>query len=339
MLLRLVIIGFGTVGQGLAELLIEEARVPDELDIRVVGISDVEKGSVYDPGGIDLRSVLDQVVQQGRIFDHPGRFDGDALQLIAAAESNVIIEVTPTDIETAQPATSHIHAALEKGCHVITTNKGPVALHYRELAALARARDVELLFEGTVMSGTPVLSLLRESLAATRISAIRGILNGSTNHILGQMEEGVSYNEALSQAQRLGFAEANPQADVLGWDSLAKVTILATVILGARAKPVDFPCEGITELSPEDLRRARSRGRALKLISRVWRQGDDVFGSVKPEEIELVEPLGSVAGVANGVTISTDTLGELTVVGPGAGGRETGYSVLSDLLHIARRLS
>jgi homoserine dehydrogenase len=335
--MRLVLAGFGTVGQGLAELLLERERIPEGLEIRVVGISDKLKGSLYLPGGVDLAGALERAKAGKKISEAGDGFDGDALQLISTAEADLLVEATYTDLETAEPATSHVRAALEKGMHVTTMNKGPIALHYHELSALARDRGVGLFFEGTVMSGTPLLNVIRETLGGSRITEMRGILNGTTNYILTRMEEGLDYATALAKAQELGYAEAVPDADVLGWDALAKVTILANAVFGAKARPKDFPCQGITEITAEAIADAKSRGKRFKLIGRVWRDGDAVRGSVEPQEVDLSHPLAGVMGATNAMTISTDTLGDVTVVGPGAGRRETGYSALIDILHVGAR--
>jgi homoserine dehydrogenase len=166
---------------------------------------------------------------------------------------------------------------------------------------------------------------------------MRGILNGTTNFILTRMENGSDYAEALAEAQRLGYAEAVPDADVLGWDALAKVTILANAVFGASAKPGDFPCRGITEIDLDAIADARSRGKRFKLVGRVWREDGAVRAAVGPEEVDVDHPLAGVAGATNALTITTDTLGDLTIVGPGAGRRETGYSALIDILHVGAR--
>jgi homoserine dehydrogenase len=338
--MRLLFIGFGTVAQGLSELLLEKKDLlasEHGLDWRVVGIADILKGSAYDPEGLDLRQAL-AMVERGELLTEwsQGGCDWDAPTMIANADADAMCEATYTDIETGQPATDHIRTALERGMHVTTTNKGPVALHYPELAALARARGAQFLYEGTVMAGTPLLNLIRETLAGSGISEMQGILNGTTNYILTQMEGGMDYSSALKQAQELGYAEAVPDADVLGWDALAKVTILANVVFGARLGPGDSPCVGITEITPEDISKAQAEGKRYKLIGRVWRDGDRVQASVAPQLVDLSHPLASIGGATNAMTIGTDTLGEVTVVGPGAGRRETGFSLLNDLLHIGR---
>jgi homoserine dehydrogenase len=339
--MRLLFLGFGTVGQGLAELLLEKKNQLSEvygLDFSVVGISDMLKGSVADPNGIDLGAALDLVRSEGNLSGLPGEgFDGDALEMIRSVEADVVLEATYTDIKTGEPATSHMREALSRGLHVVTSNKGPLALKYQELAQLAREKGVRFLFEGTVMSGTPVLNLLRETLAGSEIQEIKGILNGTTNYILTRMEDGMSYTDALQKAQELGYAEAVPDADVLGWDALAKVTILAKVVFDAKGNPFDFPCEGITNISAADIVDAKERGKRFKLIGKVWREGNLVKASVAPEEIDLSHPLAGVLGATNAVTVTTDALGDVTVVGPGAGRKETGFSLLVDLIKIARQ--
>lgn len=334
--MRLLLIGFGTVGQGLAELLIDKKKILSEshgLDVTVVGIGDMLKGSVYNAKGINLQKALDTAKSGGKISDLPDAFDGDALALINKAEADMMVEATYTDIKTGEPATSHIRAALERGMHVTTTNKGPLALFYHDLARLARDKKVKFLYEGTVMSGTPLLNLIRETLAGSTISQIKGILNGTTNYILTQMEEGMSYEDALKKAQELGYAEAVPDADVLGWDALAKVTILANTVFGSKNKPDAYPCKGITEITADAIKDAKARGKRFKLIGKVWRDGDTVKGSVGPEEVDLTHPLAGVMGATNAVTVTTDALGDVTIVGPGAGRKETGYSALIDIIH------
>lgn len=337
--MRLIFVGFGTVGQGLAELLVEKKDLLSKtygLEPVVVGISDELKGSVKNPAGVELKEAL-ELAKSGKLLQDMGaeKYDGSALDMIKDTGADVMLEATYTDIKTAEPATSHIKAALNKGLHVVTTNKGPLALFYQDLVEIAKAKGVQLLFEGTVMSGTPLLNLLRETLAGSTVTEIKGILNGTTNYILTRMEEGLSYEEALKKAQELGYAEAVPDADVLGWDALAKVTILAKVVYGAHANPFDYPCQGITEITAAAIEEAKNRGKRYKLIGKVWSEGGIAKASVAPEEVDVNHPLAGVMGATNAVTVATDTLGEVTIVGPGAGRKETGFSMLIDLIKIA----
>ena len=337
--MKLLLIGFGTVGQGLAELLIEKAdelKQEHGLDCTVVGISDMLKGSCYDPNGIDLEAALAKVEAGQALSTLTGGFEWDALEMIQKVDADVMCELTYTDIETGQPATDHIRAALAKGMSVTTTNKGPTALASRELMELAAANGARFLFEGTVMAGTPLLNLIRETLAGSEISEMQGILNGTTNFILTRMEGGMDYAAALTEAQELGYAEAVPDADVLGWDALAKVTILANTVFGASLEPDDTPCVGITEITPEQIEAAAVDGKKYKLIGRVWRDGAAVRASVGPQLVDSSHPLAGVGGATNAMTITTDTLGDVTIVGPGAGRRETGFSLLIDLIHLGR---
>jgi len=338
--MRLLFVGFGTVAQGLSELLIEKQDELSEkhgLDWEVTGIVDILKGSAYDPKGLDLERIMAMVADGRSISEYPeGGCDWDAPTMIERAEADTMLEATYTDIKTGQPATDHIRTALARGMSVTTTNKGPLALFSNELEELAAANGVQFLYEGTVMAGTPLLNLIRETLAGSAISEMQGILNGTTNYILTQMEGGMDYSAALSQAQDLGYAEAVPDADVLGWDALAKVTILGNTVFGASLSPDDTPCTGITEITPAQIEAAGADGKRYKLIGRVWRDGDQVRASVGPRLMDLSHPLSGVGGATNAMTISTDTLGEVTIVGPGAGRRETGFSLLCDLIHIAK---
>jgi homoserine dehydrogenase len=338
--MRLLFVGFGTVAQGLSEILIEkrdELEARYGLDWKVTGIVDMLKGSAYDPKGLDLEKIMAMVAGGQSISEYPdGGCDWDALQMIERGEADAMLEVTYTDIKSGEPASDHIRAALERGMHVTTTNKGPLALFSNELVALAEKNGVQFLYEGTVMAGTPLLNLIRETLAGSSISEMKGILNGTTNYILTRMEGGMDYTAALAQAQELGYAEAVPDADVLGWDALAKVTILANVVFGASLAPDDSPCAGITEITPEDIATAAKEGKRHKLIGRVWREGTEVRASVGPQLVDLDHPLAGVGGATNAMTITTDTLGDVTIVGPGAGRRETGFSLLNDLIAIAK---
>ncbi|MCK5379504.1 MAG: homoserine dehydrogenase [Acidobacteria bacterium] len=336
--MRLLFVGFGTVAQGLAELLIEKKDELDQkygLDWTVTGIVDMLKGSAYNADGLDLEAIMVMVADGASISDCADGCDWDALTMIAKADADVMLEMTYTDIKTGEPATEHCRAAIKRGMSVTTTNKGPLALFSNELVELAEANGVDFLYEGTVMAGTPLLNLLRETLAGSEIIEMQGILNGTTNYMLTEMEGGLDYAAALQQAQDLGYAEAVPDADVLGWDALAKVTILANTVFGASLSPDDSPCEGITNITPEQIEAAKAAGKRYKLIGRVWREGGQVKGSVSPQLMDLGHPLAGVGGGTNAMTITTDTLGDVTIVGPGAGRRETGFSLLNDLIAMA----
>ena len=243
---RLGLIGCGTVGQGLLEILSrkkEYLKTTYDFEVKVVAIGDKLKGSILFPGGIDIDKLLVLLNKGKRIPDYLGgkanRAEGmDALEIIEECSASIIAELTYTDIKTGEPATSHVKKALNTGKHVVTSNKGPAALFYHELTKLARENNVSFRIEGTVMSGTPVFNLFEYALAGNQINEIKGILNGTTNFILSKMEEeDMDYDNALKLAQKLGYAEADPFADVEGYDALAKIVILSNVLLGGKIKP------------------------------------------------------------------------------------------------------
>jgi homoserine dehydrogenase len=338
---KLALIGFGTVGQGLCEILLskgEQLEVEHGFDWEVVAVSDMLKGSVYSPDGLDVKKLLSLAEAGTSLEEYDGATEKgwDALTTIRESNADIVCEMTYTDVKTGQPATDHCRAALENGKHVVTSNKGPAALFYRELTDMAVKNGVKFLIEGTVMSGTPVVNLARDTLAGNDISAVLGILNGTTNFILTNMEAGRSYDEVLEEAQKLGYAEADPTADVEGFDALAKVTILANVLMGENVKPDDIPCKGITQITLEDIEKAKGEGKRWKLIGEVKREGGKVSASVSPQMIDLSHPLAGVMGAVNAATFSTDLMGDVTITGAGAGKTETGYSILIDMLEIHR---
>ncbi len=338
---RLSMIGFGNVGQGLAQILRDRGEALAEqygARFQIVAISDLMKGSVYDPEGLDPGALLNAVQTEGTLtpVDAPHR-GWDSLQSIKESNAEIILEMSFTDLETGEPALTHIREALAAGKHVVTTNKGPTALYFPELKRLAAENGVEIGVEGTVMSGTPALRLGQELLAGAGVNKVEGILNGTTNYILTQMEAGATYGEALAEAQEKGYAEADPAGDVEGHDAAGKVVILANLLMDLPLTMADVDCEGITGLTPEDIAVARENEQRWKLIGKVEKRGEEYTASVRPTRISLAHPLASVSGATNAVTYSTDLLGEVTLVGPGAGRVETGYALLGDMLAIHRR--
>ncbi|MBC7363737.1 MAG: homoserine dehydrogenase [Candidatus Aminicenantes bacterium] len=340
---RIMLIGCGTVGQGLLEILEQKADyLNDRFDFepRVVAITDKLKGSVICQEGLNLKSVLKLLEEGKALNDYPGvreKITGfiEPLDLIERVEAEIMAELTYTDIKTGEPATSYIKKALRSGKHVVTSNKGPAALHFRELKELARANQRQFRIEGTVMSGTPVFHLVENGLAGNEIKEIKGILNGTTNFILSKMElDNLEYDEALKLAQELGYAEADPSADVEGLDAVAKVVILANALMGGKIRPEEVKRQGISHLRKTNVLEARKAGFRYKLIARVKKEDNRLTASVAPEMIPLSDPLAGVMGTQNALTFDTDLMGQVTIQGAGAGKIETGFSILSDLLAI-----
>ncbi|GAA0499761.1 homoserine dehydrogenase [Salinibacillus aidingensis] len=342
---KIAFIGFGGVGQGLLDILLNKGRNLANnlgLDIEVVAISDLKKGSIYHPDGLDLQRIAAIMDESGQLEDYPeedGLIKGwDSLTTIEKSNADTIVEITYTDVQTGQPAINHCKAAFENGKNVVMSNKGPVAIAYDELSELAKDRGVSWGFEGTVMSGTPALRMPLISLTGNEIQEIRGILNGTTNYILTKMEEGMTYEAALKQAQDLGYAEADPTSDVEGYDALYKVVILANVIMGIPLTKEDVLCKGISSLTIDDVHEAKQENKRWKMLGRITRQDDQVYASVKPEKVDMTDPLAGVQGAINATTYECDLSGPITLMGAGAGIIETGYSLLIDIINMERKV-
>ncbi len=337
---RLALIGFGTVGQGFVEILRDRsAEITEEFgaSYRITGVCDARLGSIHDPAGFDPAALLDAVSDGGGLESLDASEKGwNATRLAESGDADILIELSFTDLETGEPATTHVRRALDSGKHVVTTNKGPVALHWPEISALAAERGVQIGAEGTVMSGTPTVNLGLNLLRAAGVNGVRGILNGTCNYILTRMEAGSTYEDALSEAQEKGYAEADPTGDVEGFDAAGKVVILANLLMGEPIRMDDVDRTGISGLTPDDIAAAAEAGERWKLIGSVEHAGGEVKSVVSPQRVPLSHPLSSVGGAMNAVTFDTEILGEVTLVGPGAGRLETGYSVLVDLLEIHR---
>ena len=341
---KIAFIGFGTVGQGLTEIFLEKKDMLGEkydFHFKIVAISDIMKGAVYDEDGLDMEKILELVKKGKKLDEYPAGVKGmDSMATIQETNADTIIEVTYTDVKTGEPALTHIKAALNAGKNVISTNKGPVVKQVMELLALAASNNVHYGFEGVVLAGTPVLNLAKFTLAGNKITGFKGILNGTTNYILTRMEEGMLYDDALKKAQELGYAEADPTGDVEGLDALGKVVILSNVVLGKNLSVNDVQRKGITGITGEDVKKAKAEGKRWKLIGSAEIQSDgSVKAKVSPEKLLLSDPLAGVCEAINALTYYTDELGPVTIVGPGAGRRETGFSLLIDLLEINRKLS
>jgi homoserine dehydrogenase len=340
MIFDIAFIGFGTVGRGLADLLLEKKDALKRqygIEHRVVAISDMKAGSILDDGGLDLREAVRLADSKAGLEAISAQKKGlSALETIRNSAANVVVEATWTNLVDGEPGYSHMRTALSLGKHVVTTNKGPIALHYQELKKMASEKGARLKFKGTVLSGTPAQNLFDGALAGCSVSAIRGIVNGTTNFILTEMENGHNYADSLREAQRLGYAEADPTMDVEGGDAAAKITILANALMGADLKPNMVERKGIASVTRDEIVRAKERGERIKLLARASGEGKRVHAEVSKIPVPISDPLANVQGVTNAITFDTDCLGSVTVVGPGAGRRATGYALLTDLISIAQ---
>ncbi len=255
------------------------------------------------------------------------RSRGDFAEILDRSE--VIVEL----IGGIEPAREYVSRALRAGRHVVTANKQLLSQHGEELWALAREHDVRLGFEASVAGVVPVIRVLRESLAGAQVERIHGIVNGTTNFILSEMTRaGMTYAEALAEAQRLGYAEADPTEDVGGKDAAAKMAILARLAFGVPVHLDQVRCEGIEEITVDDINYAREFGLGLKLIGTAERLDGGISVRVHPAFLYGGHPLASVGGPFNAVTVESDAITEITMSGPGAGGPQTASAVLGDLV-------
>ena len=337
---KIAIIGLGVVGTGFLKLLAEKGEILKErygLSADVVAVCDKVRGSIYNPDGIDISIVLAESPESPRLAGERGLSSFD---IIAKPDVDVVVEATPTNLKTGGVGLEHARLALGKGKHFISTNKAPPAIAYKELKGLADKNNVYYGYEGTVLSGTPAISLAIDGLPATSFASVRGVLNGTTNFMLERMElDGMGFDEALAMAQSLGYAESNPSADVDGWDACAKVVILANNILGANITPEDVSVTGMRTVTLEDVQKAKAQGKRIKMVGSVMYNGSGAIkAKVSPEVLDADDPLYSIKGVNNAIAFETDTTETVTVIGPGAGGRSAGYAMLYDLVELHRRL-
>lgn len=321
------ILGFGAIGQGVAEVLLMKREYLRSigLEVRVVAVVD-SKGATINPQGVNLADCLSRKRTIGTVALE----NITGVEVIRSVPHDLVIETTPTNIETGGAGLQNMFAALETGKNVITSNKGPLTLKYRELTEAAKASGSKFRFEATVGGSMPIINLANEVLAGNRIISIKGILNGTCNYILTRMlEERASYTDILAESMELGIAETDPTYDVEGIDTACKLVILANAIFGLDATYKDVEVTGITKITSEALEMAYERGHVIKLIGEVSRKKIQVA----PRLVPIKHPL-AVGGTLNIASVYTELAGEITVTGKGAGPIETSSAILSDLIAI-----
>jgi homoserine dehydrogenase len=332
--MKILLVGFGVVGRSVVQLL-EEQRgslySKHGLSPLLVGVID-SKGAAEAPGGLDVAALLEAKEKHGTVaaLEHHGVRDARDADIIAESEAQLVIEATPTTVKTPGPSLERLKAAFRTGKHVVCVNKAPLAVAFPALQELSRHNRTEFRFSGTVGGGTPVLALAQECIRGNEVISVRAILNGTTNFILTRMDkDGWDFDKALAEAQRLGYAEADPSSDVDGIDTATKIVILANGVLGRPCTISDVKIQGIRGLPKARVEAARKAGKAVKLIARVSNEGL----SVSPEEVPADAPL-NVGGSLNCLSLELKTGGEVSLVGRGAGGPETATAILRDLIDI-----
>lgn len=325
---KVIIIGFGNIGRGLAKILNEKKAFISRkygLNFAVTAIAE-KTGSLINENGLDLQGALK--VQLDR---NPNWSRKKAVDVIRSVDADIVLELTPGNIKTGEPGLTHIMKALEYGMNVVTSNKAPLALKFKKIMDYAKRKGREVKFEATVGGAIPLINLYRSTLQINEIKNIYGILNGTTNFILSKMsEESVNFDIALKEAQELDIAESDFSYDVDGIDTALKVVILANSIMGKNISFKDVKTVGIREITSETIELAKKHGSELKLI------GDVGELEVSPRLIPQNHPL-NMSGVLNAVLLETDVAGSITITGVGAGPRETSSSILSDVIDLSMK--
>lgn len=338
--INLALVGFGSVGRAFMHLLQRRrAWLHREfgLEWKVTGIATQSHGMAIDHAGLPVQKILRS--RKGDFgFDrlHEGPACSSTTDFIRQCGADVLFETSVFDL-SGEPAATYIREALQAGLHVVTANKGPVATRFRQLTRLARQRGVGFLYEGTVMDGAPVFNLVRQTLPSSRIRSLHGILNSTTNYILTQMEQGATFEAALSYVQKQGIAEADPTLDIEGWDAAAKLSILIQALMGGSTKPEDIHRQGISEGTGRLVRAAVRRDRRIRLVARAYRKGGKIIGKVSPEELEIFDPLAAIRGLSNILILNTDTMRELAIVENNPTVDQTAFALFSDLVALLRR--
>ena len=334
--MRLILCGFGVVGQSLAKLL--ESRSEDlyarfGLKPRIVGVFDT-KGSAVESAGLDLSKLINVKKKYGTIKKYSSSKNNlSGVDLIKSLDADVLVETTASNYKDAEPGMTHITEAMKHGLHVISVNKGPLALAFPSLMELAIYNQVLLRFSGTVGGGTPILDYAKNSLLGERIVSFEGILNGTTNYILTNMANGMSFKDALNDAKQKGYVEADESLDLDGLDAAAKLVILANWVMELKVTMPDIKRIGIRNVSADDIKNAAKKNCAVKLIASCNKEL-----IVSPREISLDDPL-CVNGTLNAISFTSEHSGTQTIIGRGAGGVETASSIIRDLLDIRQEIS
>lgn len=337
---RIILLGFGNVGQAFARLLLEKRallRARYQLSFQVNGIVTGRHGSALDVRGLDLAAAL-ECAAKGEDLSRLSvdTAPADPLAFIRACPGDILFENTPVNHLSGQPATGYLWTALECGMHAITANKGPVVHGLRELEALAARMGKRFLYESAVMDGAPIFSLFRSALPALELDGFEGVLNSTTNLILEEMERGRSFDEAVRVCQEAGLAETDPAADIDGWDAAIKVCALANVLMGADLRPAEIAREGIRGISAQKIAEARQAGQRWKLICRAERAGMAVHGSVRPELVGPDSRWYAIGGSSSGVEFRSDVLPGLGIIEGDPGPQTTAYGLLADMINAGR---
>lgn len=336
--MRIALIGFGNVARALARMITQNrAAVYGSFGRRILvtAIATGSHGCLYNPKGIDLERALASYEGGGFTEDDADFTEDGADTLVYCGDYDVLAELSPLNIATGQPAANRIRHALGTKRHAISANKGPIAWYYSELRDLASSKGVKLLFESAVMDGTPIFSLKDECLKLCRVTEIEGVLNSTTNFVLGELAAGKSFAEALKEGRAKGFVEADPSMDIDGWDAAAKICVLANVLMDAGITPAEVRREGIRGITKEDIDAALSKGCAIKLMCGASRGSlGRVEAFASPRLVPLDSLYARVDGASSAISLTTDFMGKLTLFEHDPTIIQTAFGVFHDILRL-----
>ena len=335
---RFCLVGFGNVGRAFARLLLkkkEELSARYGLSVVVTGIITGSHGAAINPEGIDLAAALDLVQSGGTLASlSTVKTPSETEAFIRACPADFVFESTPVNPHTGQPALGYIQTALRKGLHVVTANKGPVVHGYQLLTALAKQQGVRFMFESAVMDGAPIFALFREPLVGANLIAFEGILNSCTNLLLGLMEEGQTFDEAVAYGRSIGITETDPSHDIDGWDAAIKVAALVTVLMGVPLTPQAVDRTGMRGITPGMMAEAKAAGERWKLVCSAERVNEEIAARVAPRRVGPESPLYSVNGTSSYCQFELDVLPGLGILESDPGPETTAYGMLADFLNI-----
>lgn len=341
--MRIAVIGFGGVGKAFVELVHDKREVLEAEGINpVINYIVRSQGGIYNPQGIDIGDLLTFLKENQDITTYPqgGSKDISFERIMEEGDVDVVIEMTPTNLETAEPGLGFIRRSLEKGIHVVTANKGPILLAYKELYELAKNNGVQLGIGCTTGGALPSINSGVIDMAGSNITSIEGVLNGTTNFILEEMaDKKIEYLEALKKAQDLGIAERDPSLDVEGWDTATKLLILTNVLMQEDKTLDDVDVQGIQSMTLADVEESLKYGKRYKLIGRSSLEDGQLKISVHPELVGPDNIFYNVNGKNKAVRYTSDTLGDLTIIGGASGVTPAAASILRDLINIHRGYS
>jgi len=335
--LRALLLGFGNIGGKLAELLSDRAAHPNlaDLDVSVIGIVTGRHGALANPAGIDLAAAAAHLRTRGGFAGHADAVALDSPRAVATLDYDVLVDTTPLSVTgRGEPTLGWLRAALGRGRHVVTCNKGPIAWGYRELAGEARRHGVGLFFETTVMDGAPLFALARAGLRGSRIERLEGILNSTTNFVLGRLERGDRLDDAVRAAQRAGMAEADPSLDLEGWDAAVKLAVLVNVLMDDALEPESIARTGLRGVDPARAAAAAVNGRRFKLVARAERRAGGVQAEVALREVGAGDPFALVEGSGAALRITGDMLGTIVLTQEAPDLSATAYGVIADLFAV-----